>query len=265
MRLSLRSIAVVLCAVVFLSAASATTYGYFVDSEQASGTIQAADSFGGSSGQGPPNNKAYNDADNDGEFDEGESTYNKNEIANFDDESVNLVIPSSINEVKKNGGVQITANSITSETDITGRNGPVELNAKGGKITLQSSTVKSTTGVVDIDSKDEIVLEDTTIDSKNGDINIESKTRLDFDGATITAQSDVRLISGGDIRLDGSTVHSKNGVREATLGSDQDTLYVEGTAILEGQYNQGKPGILTYDPNGATVIGTTDKGSVQSN
>jgi len=52
MTVTVRSLTFVLCIGMLAAAASGATYGYFVDSEEASGSFQAANSFGGSGSSG---------------------------------------------------------------------------------------------------------------------------------------------------------------------------------------------------------------------
>ncbi|ELZ25112.1 hypothetical protein C475_11214 [Halosimplex carlsbadense 2-9-1] len=261
MREGVRSALVVVCVLVLVSAGSATTYGLFSDSEQASGTIQAADKFNGNSDSGSSSGTAYNDADGDGERDMNEQTYSQSDLVGFDNPSANLVIPESVGPVEKtdNGNIQMTAQSITSEVKIRTKNGGITLTADGGNIDLAGPVVAET-GSIDINAQSgDVNLEGATIDSKNRYIDVTAGGHLNMDRATIDTNAQITLRSGSDIRLENAEISSKNGEASATLGSAGDTLYVNGATIGD------KDDTLRYSPADATVDGTPNSGTTQPN
>ncbi|WP_415382391.1 hypothetical protein [Halosimplex sp. TS25] len=274
---SARWFAVVACAVLLVSAGSATTYGYFVDTEQATGSVQAANSFngnnggGGNPGNGPPGNNAYNDANGNGQYDDGEGTYTADELTEFEDETANLVIPGDIDEVyDRNGEVTITANSIRSAVDIGSRNAEVELTATGGDIVIDGSSISSRNGEVTIStsgnvkavgstiesrnseitiSGENVDISDSDIYSRNEDITVTASSELTANRATIESRNgDISLNSNGDMYLDGASLTSTNGQATADLNVDSSdtTIHVDGISVND------RDGILTYTPSNVT-------------
>lgn len=234
----------------------AVSYGLLTDTEAGQATVTAADSFGGG---GPPNDRAYNDANGNGRYDAGESTYTESDLYNFEDESANLVVPESMNTVRnRNEEISITANSITVETDIRSRNGGVVLESTGGGIDASGQTLRSRNEGVEITSSGPVDISDATIRSRNEAVVVESGDRIDAQRVDIRSRNgDIEFTSVGDIDLTDAKLDGRNGAKTADLGTASATLTVDG-AEIEGKSTQ----TLRYGPSGVTVDGSPAKGSV---
>ena len=217
-------------------AGGATTQAAFVDDELGDGSVTAATSFGGG---GPPENRAYNDANGNGRYDSGEQTYTENQLENFNDPSANVVIPANIGKVQKNGGgVSITANSITSEARFQSNGGSVTLEATGGDIDLSDQRVQSNGGTIEIVSSANIDLSGTTLQSNGGNIN---------------------FLSNDDVNLNGASLQANGGSLTAELGASSATLSVSEASLRDNTGNT-----LTYAPSGVSVQGNPKEGSVRA-
>jgi len=282
--ISLRFVVLALCLGALVSVGSASTLALFVDSHQGSGSFTAANSFGGGGGGGsdPPGKKAYNDADGDGEWDSNEATYTEQDLYNFQDTNVDLVIPSDVGDVKaKNRQIDINANSITTEVGFDADNG-VSVTATGGDVTLNGNAVTAKNGGVKVTAAGTVSADRSKIRGPTGDVVIRGETvslrqadvksknndviiaategtggTLDATDSSIEASTGtVSLESVGDVYLDSAKVRSKNGGATADLGTTSATLHVDGAEIDDN--NQ----ILAYDPDGIAVDGSPKKGCV---
>jgi hypothetical protein len=232
---------------------------------------------------GPSGSQAFDDANGNGIYESGETTYSNGDLADgFNQPSENLVIPTDVGTVdNRNNGVTLTAKSITSSVDITSRNDAIELTATSGDITLTGRTVESRNNVVDLTASGTLNVDDATIESRNNEVSLEaqqisarnayirsqnndvtvSATRngggeLDATGADLISESNnVDLLSVGDMRLDSATVDA-SGTATADLALGSATLYVDQAQIFDGDNT------LTYAPNTITVTGSTNSGSV---
>lgn len=176
--------------------AGANTHALFVDAEAGSGTIQAADSFNRNPGQvGPPGQKAYDDANGNGRFDQGEATYNANKLRNFDDASADLVVPSDVDTIERNGNgdISVRAGSLSSSAGFAAQNGGVDLTATNGGISIEGETIDAETSNVLIEATGDIDLSDTTVGVDNGDITVVTDGVLRVDGATFESNGDIEL------------------------------------------------------------------------
>ena len=238
-------------------AGTATTQAAFVDAELGNGSVTAATSFGGN----PPGPRAYNDANGNGRYDSGEQTFTADDLTDFDDSSANLVVPSDVNTVEdRNGGVSITANSLTAETDFRSRNGGVDIEATGGDVDLNGQTARSRNGDVSISASGDVDITDATLRSRNEDITVESSGTITAERSSLrTRNGDVSLTSVGSIDPTDATLRTRNGDLTADLGTNSATLTVEGTAFVR----RSGPGTLLYSPGGVTVQGTPEQGSTQ--
>ncbi|ACV11487.1 hypothetical protein Huta_1311 [Halorhabdus utahensis DSM 12940] len=264
MTVPLRSFAAVLCVVLFVTAGSAATVSYFSDTEQASGTIQAADSFqgGGPGGGTPPGKKAYNDADGDGEYDSDEQTINKNRLRDFNDPDANLVIPSDIGSVSRNGNgnVSITAKSITSSAGFDAKNGGIHLNATDGEISISADSVIGQTGDVTIEATKDIDLNGVTVESDNGAITVSTDGHLDLDNAHLSSNCDIYL-QAQTITAQSTTIDSG---RAIDITADSDLDIDDATLTSSGSYDidlQAQTVTARYASvqasNGGTVLNAT--------
>lgn len=244
-------------------------------------------SISGVSGDpGPPGSLAYDDANNNGAYDSGETTYTKSEIeSGLDKQSEDIIIPSDVGTLDL-GGNEIKTNSLELNTGI---NSPSQV-----KLTIQETldfsdqTIK-TTGNKQIQIKagqsgsGDIIATNANIDS-GGQVKFTTADKIDFTGTTITASGSsqislkagtsgsgqliatngdistngqVKLESNGDMYVDGATISAGNGKSaSATLNTDSATIYVDGLVVND------KDDDLNYSPNGATVSGSPSSGTV---
>lgn len=207
---------------------------------------------GGEPVVGSPN-VAFDDADDDGERDADEQTFTEAELYNFNDDSVNLVIPEAVGELRQqNEEISIEARSITSEVDIRSQNRRVELRATEGEILLTEG-VRSDNREVEIYGK-RIDISGAEIRADNGDITISATLagggELIASGSDTLIRSqnyDIMLESVGNMILDDATIRSQNGRITADLGGAY-TISLSGTTVQ----NQNGPGAIQYTPSTVT-------------
>lgn len=136
--------------VVVAGATVAATYAYFSDTETASASISAATDFGG--GTPPDGTVAWNDADGDGQYDEGEQTYDNSDFTQ-----------------NGNGNINYPNENITTTEDL-----PITLNGNGN-IDLSNAKIKSDKSIYiqsnggDIDlTNAELIAENQIVLTANG-------------------------------------------------------------------------------------------------
>jgi len=236
---------------------------------------------GSSSGGGrpdPPGNRAWNDVDDDGKYDDSEPTYSADELRNFVDTNANLVVPSDVGTItSKNGEVSITAGRIALRADASA-NRDVTLTATSGDVSVSSNVeskngevaVTSWTGDVAIDdaslstggaadvtvSGRRITARGASIEAKNGDVLLLATRNggggLDARNADLQAKTgDIDLRATSDVTLDGATLDSQNGQAFVTFYVDDAVLSVDATTIDD------RDGTLRYSPPGTTVTGSS--------
>ena len=196
---------------------------------------------------------AFDDANDNGNLDNGERTFEKDELYNFDNDSVNLVIPEAVGKLQQpNSQISIQARSITTGVDIRSQNSDVELTATEGEI-LISGEIRSNNEQVEIYGK-RIDISGATIRADNGDITISATEsgggELDASGSDTLIRSqnnDIILESIGDMYLDDARIRSQNGEISADLGGDY-TIHISETTVE----NQDGPGAIMYTPAGVT-------------
>jgi hypothetical protein len=187
----------------------------------------------------PPGPVAYADADGDGSYDDGETTYTKSDLeTGFDDPSVDLVIPSDVGVLEPRDAIR--ARSITLRTEIRTRGSGVSLIAEGD-VEIAGQQLSSRGRPISI----------TAGQSGTGDI-VASDAVLDTNKA-------ITLVAAGDISLDGAslTAGGTDGL-SADLGVTDAPLDVTDANLTDGD------DALTYGPAGVTVVGSPSSGSVQA-
>ncbi|MFC7227993.1 hypothetical protein N0B31_11325 [Salinirubellus salinus] len=136
--------------------------------------------------------QAFDDADDDGALDANERTIATSQLYDFDNTSVNLVIPEAVGELEqRNDPVSIRARSITSEVDFSSTNKAVTLEATAGEVLLDSR-IEAKKSSVDISG--------TRVDVSGASINGQN------DGITLTANGDELIASGAQLSASKSTV-----------------------------------------------------------
>jgi hypothetical protein len=233
---------------------------------------------------GPPGGLAYDDANQNGQYDNDETTYTKSEIEDgFDDDEVDLVIPSDVGTISSSGldisGLNINANSITSEVDFEATIGDLTLSAGAGGIEVTDQSISATSGDTSIKSSGATVLDGSSVESTTGQIVVEGETvsavgssvvaqnggltvkatagELDATSATLRSDTDdLTLESNGDMYVESASLEAPIGSATASLNQGSNTLFVDGAVIDDRDQD------LVYSPNGITVDGSPSSGTV---
>mgnify|MGYP002760774857 CR=1 FL=1 len=189
-------------------------------------------------GSVPEEAVAYEDADDDLEYDSGETTYTESELSKFD-KDVNLVIPSDVGGGElSDGKISITADRITSRVDYETTNDGVTLNTKNaGPVDITGSTIDSEEKVK-ISKATSATLDDVTI-TRSGKLLIEKVDEISATNADITTNNDGVTLdaeSAGPVDITGSTVDSEGATEisaatKATL--DGVTITRTGKLLIE--------------------------------
>lgn len=212
---SLAAVRTVLVALIVVGALGATastaTYAQFSDAHGGTGSASAASSFGGNGGGGGSSlDRAYDDANGNGRYDEGETTYGKNELRSFENRSVDLVIPAGVGEVKDNRGLSVTAGSIASSVDLRSKRGDVALSAVDGGIDLSGATVRSGAGTVDVEASGDATLDGASVTADGGPISVSAGGRLSAYDATVEARGNATAV-GRTVSMRRASVRSAGG------------------------------------------------------
>lgn len=189
----------------------------------------------------PPNRIAYNDANGNGQYDTGEDSYTEANITQgFDDTSVDLVITPEAGTLDLNGN-ELSAGSITLQTDIS---------SNGNEVSLTSQ------GDIDINGQS-LITNGQSITIRAGQ---SGSGELIAANGVINTNQQIVLRSNGDMDLNDATVSAGNNKQiDADLGGGSSTLFVQNTDI-SGRNNE-----IVYQPRGITVTGDPSSGSVSSN
>jgi len=261
-------------------AVDGTTQAAFVDGELGDGSVTAAASFD----RGPPGPRAYDDANGNGQWDQGEPTYTESDLYSFDDSSADLVVPSDVGTINNSGSIDVTAGSITAETNFQSDSGSVSLAATDGDAGLNDQEVLAAgtasvtaTGTANVDGATLIgVFGDASVSGKSvsarnanvvsyfGTTTLSARERgggpLDATGATLQSRygGDIVLESSGDMVLETAELQAPYGEITADLRRGSSTLFVDGASITDSDDT------LIYSPRGTSVDGTPAAGSVSS-
>lgn len=179
----------------------------FSETHAGNGSFTAANDFG----LVPPGemDQAFNDANGNGYYDEGEeSTYGTENLTDFDDPDANLVIPSAVGEVSNmNTQLSITAGSIRAGTDFWSNTRQITLTATDGDVDIagMSLTVDGGNQGIYISASGDVNASGAILSTQTGDISIDTDGDLNFDDGTAS-------INGGNgaISLTGVTVSDQN-------------------------------------------------------
>lgn len=235
---AVRTVLVALIVVGSMAAVTSTsTYGKFSDAHGGTANVSAADSFtgsgGGSGGTGPSGNKGYDDANGDGQYSPGETTYNKNELRNFENRSVDLVIPADVGEISNGGGVSITARSITSHADVSSKNSNVTLSAADSDVSLSGASVSSGAGTVTVDAPGDVTLNGASLVANSGTIDVTTEGALSANDATVTANDGVTL-RGHDVSVQRASIQSTNGQVVVSARRNEGGTLDATDAVIDG-------------------------------
>jgi len=189
----------------------------------------------------PDNRVAYNDVDEDGQYDSGEDSYTKSDIEDgFDDTSVDLVVTSDAGTLDMKGN-EIKAKSINLQTSISSTGNEVALTAQrtidisGQSLSTKGQSITITAGE---SGSGELIGTDTSIET-NQQISLKSNGDMNLDGATVTAGNSKQI--------------------DADLSREDATLFIQDITI------SGRDDTITYQPRAVTVNGSPSSGSVSSN
>ncbi|WP_181686287.1 SipW-dependent-type signal peptide-containing protein [Halorhabdus salina] len=261
------------------------TYALFSDSTQASGTIQAAESFATT----PPNGCAYDDINGNGVWNQGEPSYDESELYSFNDESVTLVIPEDCGPIENSGNIDITAGSVTANTGFeTSGLGSLSISATKGAVDLQDEQLLSNlrvsitaSGPVNINNvsvlsrwgslfnSPGIAISGnslSTVDAEMGANRNQIRLRatggdIDGTGMSLTApgnffsDGNIQLESNGNIKLENAALDASDEM-SSDLASPENTLFVDGLSVSDSDDR------LVYTPPNVTVEGTPSSGNV---
>jgi len=194
-------------------------------------TVDVAYDCPGGGGR-PSDRPAFDDADGDGEYDEGEETYSVEELENFENRSVRLAIKDAGTLDARGQRVSIEAREILIQNATLRSNKRVSLDA---------------TGAVTIDGE---------IESNKG-IQIDAGGQMAADYAQLRSKRDVSLSASGSLLLRFATIDAK-GAATATLATQNGNLLVQGLSVRDDDDT------LVYTPADASVSGTPSQGRVEA-
>ena len=226
------------------------------DPTQNSGDAPDDEDEDDSVGSVPDEAVAYADADDDLEYDSGETTYTESELSKFD-KDVNLVIPSDVGGGElSDGKISITADRITSRVDYETTNDGVTLNTKNaGPVDITGSTIDSEEKVK-ISKATSATLDDVTI-TRSGKLLIEKVDEISATNADITTNNDGVTLdaeSAGPVDITGSTIDSEGATEiPAATRATLDDVTITDTGKLS----------VTADEISATNADITTEGKVK--
>ncbi|MBO4249345.1 hypothetical protein IL252_16145 [Halomicrobium sp. IBSBa] len=195
-------------------------------------TVDVAYDCPGGGGGRPSDRPAFDDADGDGEYDEGEETYSVRDLENFENRSVRLAI--------KDAGT------------IDARGQRVSIEAR--EILIQNATLRSNKRV-SLDATGAVTI-GGEIESNKG-IQIDAGGQMAADYAQLRSKRDVTLSASGSLLLRFATIDAK-GAATATLQTQNGNLLVEGLSVRDDDDT------LVYTPADVSVSGTPSRGSVEA-
>lgn len=280
----------VLAVGVFGAAGPGASLAQFSDEHAGTGTATAASKFGGTGGGDDV--QAFDDANGNGIRDDGEATYSKAELQNFDDPDVDLVIPAGVGSIEANGqdAVSITAGSISSAVDVGAHKQDVRLVATDGDVDVAGSnlTVDKKYGRVNVTAAGDVHLSNATLVTQSGSIVVESDgaatlddaalrvegedghvsvtgrsvSATDVDVDTVTGTIDLRATEGAADFADGALAVDGGDGAIVLSGSDDVDLAGVTATTNAGRIRAESGGRLTLD--GATARVATEHGNVSA-
>jgi hypothetical protein len=201
----------------------------------------------------PSNADAYDDANGNGQYDSGETTYSASELYDFD-RSVNLVISSDAGggTLSTTESIDIKANEITSDVDmeaesikLSGGNGP-------GAVDVAATRLESTSGSVELLGRS-ITATDTVVRADGGSVTLNAEQGsggpIDIDGA------DISTVGGNSVTIKAVSVSARN-VRVVVPGS---SITIEATVGGGGEIDASGGRLET---TGGNEINLKSKGDV---
>ncbi|MFB6212153.1 MAG: hypothetical protein ABEI76_11515 [Halobacteriales archaeon] len=212
---------------------------------------------------GPPGGLAYADADDDLEYDPGETTYTASQLVDFD-EDVNLVIPADVNSGKLSAPkIEIKARKITAFIDLETTTGKLELKADAddGTVTVDD---------VELTAQRKLELEATTISAETAVLtSVTGKIELEAeedDGGPVTL-SNSELTAENEVSVKGTTI----GARNTTITSVTDKIELKaetddgGPVVVDNATLTAPEAVLILgtEVNARTAAVTADDGPIE--
>ncbi|MFP3975315.1 MAG: PKD domain-containing protein [Dehalococcoidia bacterium] len=161
---------------------------------------------------GSPGETAYDDVNDNLQYDDGEAIYSESELYDFDDDNTNLVIPMDVGGGSiSNYKISIKANKITSYVDIASTGDEVKLETSSGPITATGVNIQSGNNVK-VESASQAALDKTNITAREKVSVLADE--ISAANAIITTDNDeVKLeTSSGPVSAPGATIQSGNNV-----------------------------------------------------
>ncbi|WP_416008293.1 hypothetical protein [Haloarcula japonica] len=229
--------------VVTAGVGAGVTYGLLSDDATASGTIRID-----VGSPAPSNGDAYNDANGNGRYDEGESTYSEDELVNFNDPSANLVIPEDIDSIEPdNSQVSIRAGAITYGGKIESDTSSISLTAVDGDISMDGSKLESTNGAVTLDAPNgSISLTDGEIKAETGQVTLSANEKIDLTDSEVKAENgNINITTSDELIADDTVIESETGyvlLRAETISAHQAEISADNEYVtLSATQNGGGP------------------------
>jgi hypothetical protein len=274
--------------------------------------VQAMGGGGGGSGNNdgpddlPPNPSgdryvAYDDADGDGAYDSGETTYTASDLNGFSDSSANLVVGENVNsngkitissadsfEVERNVRVESKnefkvgngVGAVHIDGTVESQNNKVTL-SPSGDLTVEDGTVRAKNEIKMEPTGGDISITQSTVDTANGKITIKRDGgRIDLTGSDLLSKNEILVEASSDLvandaQLDSAnskvTTESENGnieLRRATVRAKNERTATVNSASqtvyvdsMKILDRNGNPADLNVDPDPA-ASGTPDTGTV---
>ncbi|WP_226010655.1 hypothetical protein [Halomicrobium salinisoli] len=241
-RTDLECVLVALLAIGVLGAAGpGASLAQFSDDHAGTGAATAASNFGGKGGGDDV--RAFDDANGNGIRDDGEATYSKQELQNFDDPDVDLVVPAGVGSIRAKGQdeVSITAGSISSEVDVGAHKQDVRLVATDGDVDVAGSnlTVDKQYGTIDVSASGDVDLSDATLLTESGSIAVEAGGSVDLRDSVLRvegANGDV-AVTARSVTAEGATVDTVTGTVRVTA-TDGPTELAGATLTVDRNYGE---------------------------
>lgn len=255
---------------------------------------------GGKPGQAPTGSDAYVDANGNGQYDPGETTWTVSELSGFDNDSADLVVNTG-GETRSIDGIDVTAESVTIvDTTLDGQNSDISISADTVTLTdttfdVQNGDISISADTVTVDGTDfngqngdmsftaeSITMTGATLDSKNAQLSLTSTSgAIDVTGSTLLTKKSVTIDAAGDLHAN-QTVMDAEGDISLAAGGD---VFVRQAQLSAGNGNTAvtadlgstastldvtdvqitdKDDTLVYGPSGVTVVGTPTSGQVSN-
>jgi hypothetical protein len=203
---------------------------------------------------GPTGRLAYDDDNDNGQFDSGEDTYTRSELQSGFDEQANLVVPSDVGTLDPQGNA-IKATTLDIDVDVVSSDSVTlrATKAGGGAVELNGNRVESTQGGVTIRGV-EVRAADATVVGGDGTVTVRATDSgggsAVFDGATVEGESIVvRAIDITGRNSDFDTTDGSITMRATDSGG--------GPLDLAGAQLVTSGGGITLDARGDTTVGDT--------